>query len=232
MLFRSEPFWDGGNNLLHHLWWHQALFHLERREFDEALALYDRRFRNMNSPLTLQMPDLYIDVQNAVSMLWRLERCGLNAGERWNELADKAEARAGDCSNPFTLPHFMLALARTQRFAAAQKYIDGMQQFVACGDSSLAPVVRDAALPICEAILADAQGDPQRALDLFRPALGIMHRLGGSHAQQDLLDQIFALYAISANSKADIKLIGERVRGRRKLVLSEMTGWREIAGQG
>ena len=25
-----ERHWDGGNNLLHHLWWHRALFHLER----------------------------------------------------------------------------------------------------------------------------------------------------------------------------------------------------------
>ena len=37
-----EPNWEGGNNLLHHLWWHRALFHLERREFDAVLDLYDR----------------------------------------------------------------------------------------------------------------------------------------------------------------------------------------------
>ena len=42
-----ERHWQGGNNLLHHLWWHRALFHLERREFDAVLDLYDQRFRNL-----------------------------------------------------------------------------------------------------------------------------------------------------------------------------------------
>ena len=30
-------------------------------------------------------------------MLFRLERQGVDVGDRWNELADKAEARIGDC---------------------------------------------------------------------------------------------------------------------------------------
>ena len=98
-----ERHWEGGNNLLHHLWWHRALFHLERREFDAVLDLYDRRFRNLGSPLTQAQPDLYIDVQNAASMLFRLERLGIDVGDRWSEIADKAETRIGDCLSAFTL---------------------------------------------------------------------------------------------------------------------------------
>ena len=112
-----ERHWQGGNNLLHHLWWHRALFHLERREFDAVLELYDERFRNLASPLTQAQPDLYIDVQNAASMLFRLERLGIDVGARWNEIADKAEARIGDCLSAFTLPHWMMALAATGREA-------------------------------------------------------------------------------------------------------------------
>src|SRR5215213_7459119 len=134
-----ERHWEGGNNLLHHLWWHRALFHLERREFDAALDLYDKRFRNLASPLTQAQPDLYIDVQNAASMLFRLERLGIDVGVRWNEIADKAEAR----------------------------------------------IVGEVALPVCEAVAAHRRGEYLRALELMRPVLGNMHRLGGSHAQQD-----------------------------------------------
>jgi tetratricopeptide (TPR) repeat protein len=47
-----ERNWEGAANLVHHLWWHRALFHLERREFEAVLDLYDRRFRNLSSPLT------------------------------------------------------------------------------------------------------------------------------------------------------------------------------------
>ena len=76
-----ERHWEGGSNLLHHLWWHRALFHLERGEFDAVLDLYDRRFRNLTAPLTQAQPDLYIDVQNAASMLFRLERLGIDVGD-------------------------------------------------------------------------------------------------------------------------------------------------------
>ena len=96
-LAELEPNWQGGNNLAHHLWWHRGLYHYERREFDEVLALYDRRFRNLASPLVQAQPDLYIDMQNAASMLFRLERQGVNVGDRWMEIADKAEPRIGDC---------------------------------------------------------------------------------------------------------------------------------------
>ena len=44
-----ERNWEGAANLVHHLWWHRALFHLERREFDAVLDLYDRRFRNLSA---------------------------------------------------------------------------------------------------------------------------------------------------------------------------------------
>ena len=41
-LKRLEPHWKGGNNLAHHLWWHRGMYHLERREFDAVLDLYDQ----------------------------------------------------------------------------------------------------------------------------------------------------------------------------------------------
>jgi hypothetical protein len=123
-----ERHWEGGANLLHHLWWHRALFHLERREFDAVLDLYDRRFRNLDSALTKAAPDLYIDVQNAASMLFRLERLGVGVGDRWTEIADKAETRIGDCLSTFTLPHWMMSLAAMRQSVCS----------TACGSSGKA----------------------------------------------------------------------------------------------
>ena len=125
---------------MHHLWWHRALFHLERREFDAVLDLYDQRFRNLASPLTQAQPDLYIDVQNAASMLFRLELLGIDVGDRWNEIADKAEARIGDCLSAFTLPHWMMALAAAGRDDAARRMLDGMRAFGA-GEATVARIV-------------------------------------------------------------------------------------------
>jgi tetratricopeptide (TPR) repeat protein len=49
--------WDGGNNLKHHLWWHQALYHLELGDFTKVLGLYDGGFRDLAAPLTVGAPD-------------------------------------------------------------------------------------------------------------------------------------------------------------------------------
>jgi tetratricopeptide (TPR) repeat protein len=206
-----ERHWVGGNNLLHHLWWHRALFHLERDENAEVLALYDRRFRDLASPLTQAQPDLYIDVQNAASMLFRLERRGVDVGARWNEIADKAETRIGDCLSAFTLPHWMMALAATGRDETAARMLEGMRAFAQSG-TAVGATVRDVAIPICEAVLAHRRGAPARAVELMRPVLDDMHRLGGSHAQQDVLEQFFLDAAVKADSADDVRLLLARVK--------------------
>jgi tetratricopeptide (TPR) repeat protein len=225
-LMALAPNWEGSHNMQHHLWWHLALFRLEQGDFAGALDLYDTRFRNLNAPLTVASPDVYIDVQNAASMLFRLERLGVEVGDRWEELADKAEARIGDCASTFTLPHWMMALTATGRIEAAGRMIEAMRRF-ANGRGTLPPLVRDFVLPIAEAQMAYADGRYSEAVDLMRPALGGMGQLGGSHAQQDVLEQLFVDAAIRAGCAEDIRLALERVAGRRAIPPERFVGWRE-----
>jgi|KBSSwiStaDraftv2_1062776.scaffolds.fasta_scaffold89371_3 tetratricopeptide (TPR) repeat protein len=224
-----ERHWDGGNNLLHHLWWHRALFHLERREFDAVLDLYDKRFRNLGSPLTQAQPDLYIDVQNAASMLFRLERAGIDVGNRWSEIADKAEARIGDCLSAFTLPHWMMALAADGREAAAARMLEGLRIFAA-GEGTVRRIVGRVALPICEAVAAHRRGDHAGTVALMRPALGEMVQLGGSHAQQDVLMQLFLDSAVKADCAADVRLILDHAR-RAGFELDKRAGYAQAVRQ-
>ncbi len=229
-LKRLEPNWEGANNLKHHLFWHRALFHIERREFDQVLSLYDHGFRDLGSPLTQAMPDMYIDVQNAASMLFRLERQGVDVGDRWVELADKAEARIGDCLSAFTLPHWMMALAATGRTDAARRMIEGMQAF-ARGNGTVERLVGHVALPLCEAALAHRQGKHAEVLKLMRPIIGDMYLLGGSHAQQDVLEQLFLDSAMKAESEDDIRLMLERVAGRHPVPPSRRIGYAAAAAR-
>lgn len=210
LLEKHEQYFAGGSNLIHHLWWHRALFHLEGREFDAVLDLYDRRFRNLASPLNQAHPDLYIDVQNAASMLFRLERLGIDVGNRWIEIADKAEMRIGDCLSAFTQPHWMMALAATKRDDAARRMLDALRRF-GLGAGAVARVAEAIALPVSEAVLAHRRGEHARALDLMRPVLDEMYRLGGSHAQQDVLEQLFLDSAVKANRADDVRLILTRI---------------------
>ena len=109
------PNWSAGNNLIHHLWWHRTLMELDLGERDAVLASYDRNIRNFDDPMTKAVPDHYVDLQNATALLWRLEQLGIDVGDRWQELADKAEARIGEAGHLLLVPHLMLALAATGR---------------------------------------------------------------------------------------------------------------------
>jgi tetratricopeptide (TPR) repeat protein len=227
-LTAGEPHWEGGNNLMHHLWWHKAMFHVDRGEFDAVLALYDRRFRDLGSPVTQAMPDLYIDVQNAASMLWRLQRQGVPVGDRWTEIADKAEARIGDTLSAFTQPHWMMALAATGREDAAQRMLAALEE-AGRGNTPHATILREAALPACRAVLAHAQGRHAEAVAALRPAIGGMYRLGGSHAQQDVLEQLFLDAAMNADLREDARMLLERVAGRHPVPPHRRIGYAEAA---
>jgi hypothetical protein len=216
--------WDGTNNMKHHLWWHQAMYHLELGDFDRVLAVYDAGFRDLASPLTAMAPDLYIDVQNAASMLFRLGRHGVDVGDRWTEIADKAETRIGDCQSAFTLPHWMMALAATGRDTAARAMLAAMREFAA-GEPPIARLVQEIALPVTAAVLANGQGRHAEAVTLMRPVIGEMYRIGGSHAQQDVLEQVFMDSAVKAASDIDIRMMMERVSGRHPVSATRRRGY-------
>ncbi len=228
LLAKHERYFVGGNSFIHHLWWHRALFHLERREFEAVLELYDRRFRDLASPLTQALPDLYIDVQNAASMLFRLERQGIDVGDRWTELADKAEQRIGDCLSAFTQPHWMMALAATGRDDAARRMLDAMRAF-GTGAGTVAQIVGAIAVPVSAAVLAHRQGDYGRAVDLMMPVLDVMYRLGGSHAQQDVLHQLFLDSAVKAKRGEDVRLLLARAAAPYATPMEQRVGYAEAA---
>src|SRR5262249_32039239 len=153
-----------------------------------------------------------------------------DVGNRWEELADKAEARIGDCVSAFTLPHWLMALTATGRTKAAERMVEAMRGF-ANGRGTIPPIVRDYVLPIAEAQLARAAGRHTEAVALMRPVVGGMYRMGGSHTQQDVLEQLFVDSALKAGSVADIRLALERVAGRRAIPPERFVGWREAANR-
>ncbi len=222
------PNWEGGNNVQHHLWWHCALYHLENGDHDTVLTLYDTRFRNLASPLTLAAPDTYIDVQNAASMLFRLVRQGVNVGRRWNELADLAETRIGDTQSAFTLPHWMMALSATGRTDAAQRLLDGMRA-TSNRSGTTATIVATYAVPVSDAVRLHAQGEYNAAVERMLPVIGGMYRMGGSHAQQDVLEQLFLDAATRAGRTDALRLVAERIAARRPIPLTRYAAWREAA---
>jgi hypothetical protein len=63
----------------------------------------------------------------------------------------------------------------------------------------------------------------------MRPALGLLQHLGGSHAQRDVLEQLFVDSAMRAGLDDDVRLVLERVAGRHPVPPERRIGYAEAA---
>jgi len=182
--------WTGANHIVHHLWWHLALFHTEHGDYEAGLDIYDQRLRDLDSPLMQAIPDFYVDIQNDTALLQRLELRGIDTGDRWNAIADLAKARIGNHRSPFTSAHCALALAAAGRFDEADELVLKIREFIASDSESLGSRYALAVLPASEGAIAHRKGDYQRAIDILLPARRNLWQMGGSHAQRDLFFQL------------------------------------------
>ncbi len=204
--------WGDANHIRHHNWWHLALFHVEGRNYDAALEIYDKKLRDLDSPLMKAVPDFLVDIQNDVAILQRLELRGLDVGERWADIADLAAGRIGNHLSPFTSAHCALALAAAGRMDSAEELVRQMRAFAATEQNSLAPRYALAAIPAAEAAIAYRRSEYARVIDILMPARRNLWQMGGSHAQRDLFFQLLANSALKLGRKDILTVFFEEHR--------------------
>lgn len=172
-------FWASDTVVATHCWWHLALFHLTRGEVDRALAIYDSRVRASHS---LEISDLI----DASALLWRIEMVTDSVGPRWKEpaLAWARHISDGFCS--FNDLHAMLALVGAQDWKGAHTLESELVQRQTLATRH-GETTRLVGLPACRAIIAFGRGDYARCIELLSTLPPWAHRIGGSHAQRDVL---------------------------------------------
>jgi hypothetical protein len=183
--------WAHCNNFGYHVWWHLALFRIDRGEFAEALALYDEKVRP-------EPADDFRDIANAASLLLRLELEGAETGERWEELGGLCANRTEDGCLVFADLHYLLALNRTGRQAEADALTARIAADAQGLDHDQHEVCALAGLPVARGLNAFRAGrwaEAERALSLALPNL---FRTGGSHAQRDVFERIAIEAALRA----------------------------------
>jgi tetratricopeptide (TPR) repeat protein len=190
-----------------HNWWHLSLYHYDLGQHDEVFALYDGPVYGDRSTLALNMVD-------ASAILWRLYLGGVDAGARWQDLADSWTPFAGDGNYAFNDMHAMMAFAAAGRSEAAQTLLEAQRAAVEAGGDN-AGFTRDIGLPATRGILAFADGDYRTAADLLGPLRAIAHRFGGSHAQRDVIDLTLIEAAIRSGDREKAhKLTQQRMESR------------------
>lgn len=195
------------NNFGGHLFWHLALFKLEAGAIGEVFDLYDRKIRH-------EQTDDFRDIANGASLLMRLELDGHDVGNRWEELADKAEARIDDRSLVFADLHYILALLGAGRRKPAAMLARSLALEPARNAVQNLPADR-AGRSCAEGLVAYASGQTARALELLLEGRNQRLLVGGSNAQRDIFEQITIEAALrSGTDEVARRLLTERLQGR------------------
>lgn len=201
------PYWAGDSFFQVHNWWHLALYHLDREEIDEVLALFDGPIFGGRSPLALDLVD-------ASALLWRLQLLGVELGARWQPLADLWEAHADAGNYAFNDAHALMAFLGAGRDPAIERLFAAQRRALA-GDGDNRQFTAEVGQPLCQAIQAFASGEYAECVRLLRPLRLIAQRFGGSHAQRDLLDLTLLEAARRSGQEALARaLVNERLQLR------------------
>lgn len=201
----ADTWADRNSFMLSHNWWHAALFAIDSDRPEAALELYDDHVWGV-------WKEYSQDQVNAVALLARLEFAGLDAGNRWHDVADYIEKRGPEHVEPFLDAHYLLGLTRAGRDAAAADMLASLRDHVARLDSArlMGRIWRDVGLPLAEGVAAYGKGDWRAAFAQMKPALDGLQQIGGSHAQRDLFWQLWLRAGARAGEIATVKPYFER----------------------
>jgi hypothetical protein len=177
-LTATSPNW-ADSALAFHNWWHLALHHLELEDMAAALDLYDRVVHPKESVVALELVD-------ASQLLWRIALRGIDVGARWQELADCWAKPAEGGFYAFNDVHALMAYAQAGREQPTRQLLATLAARAGDADPN-GVTTRDIGLPLARAIVALAEGRHAEAVSLLLPIRSRSNRIGGSHAQRDLV---------------------------------------------
>lgn len=172
-----SPWWTGAGPAATHLWWHTALYHLELGQPGLALAIYDRRMQGEGLS----------ELIDASALLWRLYLQGISLDGRFKVLAARWSPYAEDAHCAFNDLHAMMAFVAAGRRDCAERLLAAQERRVAGRWGTNYDMTRLVGLPACSALAAFGRGDFAAAERLLRALPPVAHRIGGSHAQRDVL---------------------------------------------
>ena len=198
--------WAHAHFIAHHNGWHLALFLIEQGRFDEVLADYDR----FTAPKLAD--DATLDRIDAASLLWRLELAGVDVGDRWALVADKWMAHVDDHVLAFNDLHCGFAAARSPDPDHAARLSRSLDEYARLSSGDNRQVTAEVGRRLIDGALAFARGDYARAVEAILPVRDDAVRIGGSHAQRDIVNLTLIAAAERSGQRGLARaLLAERV---------------------
>ncbi|MBT5684223.1 MAG: tetratricopeptide repeat protein [Gammaproteobacteria bacterium] len=182
------PEWTSANNFVYHLHWHKALLHIGLGNLDQALNVYDE---TLVEPLA---DDFYLDVCNATSLLWRLEMSGVKVGDRWAPLHELSKNRVQDNELVFTSLHYLITPAILGDAKTVKAGLDHFHHW-SNAKTSQGTVAKIVGETMAKAVAKLASEQKHEGVTLMQSVQNQIYRIGGSHAQRHLFDQLINSYS-------------------------------------
>jgi tetratricopeptide (TPR) repeat protein len=203
-LAESVPNWSSSFFAVH-TWWHQALYHLERAECDDALSLYDGPIRGVRSRE-------WVDLIDAASLLWRLSLSGVDVRARSVTLAEDLAQVIDAPTYIFNDWHAVMACGLAGRVDLVDQLLsDNRRHAVGTNRAAAAR----AGLALLEGFSSFAAGRFNGAIDQLSDARSCAHVVGGSNAQRDVVDLTLIAAAARAGERGMARqLVAERATKR------------------
>ena len=181
----SSVTWTALNSfMVTHNWWHLALFAIDLDDADLALQTYDQQVWGVVKSYSQ-------DQVGAVSLLARLELAGIDVADRWQDVADHLAPRVDDQVLPFLDLQYLYGLARAGRPQAETLLNNIVRRGTRSTHDEADTIWQQVAVPAARGLTAYARGHHQEALEDLGQALPHLTKIGGSHAQRDLFEQIY-----------------------------------------
>lgn len=179
----AESWTDLNSFMFTHNWWHIALFEIANGDVHNALEIYDDRCWGIQ-------PDYSQDQIGAVSLLARLEMAQVDVGSRWNDLLPFLETREDDVIQPFLCLQYLYGLAKAKSSKTDNLLLLIQQQAeqpIVEQDRTLWETV---GIPVARGVVAHANNDYESVISELGAVRSEIWKIGGSHAQRDLFEQI------------------------------------------
>lgn len=174
-----------------HLLWHLALLHLAEGRYERVGKMFQSVFGDI--PIAIGS-----DLQDSVSLAWRLDLFGHPDPKRWVHLG--AAAR-GWLDMPLLLFHDLhvgMALASSGDWASAELQLERLR---GRGKKSRNATLPEVVVPLLEGLHAFARGEYAEAVRKIDPIEGRIVEVGGSHAQRE----VFHDTLLAATLRADLE---------------------------
>jgi hypothetical protein len=144
-----------------------------------------------------------------------LELAGADVGERWTPLAKQWLTHVDDHVLVFNDLHLALAVSRAKNGEGVRRLRRSLDHYErdCAGDNR--DVTIDVGRRLVDAALAFAEGEYKQVIDLILPVRYKIIRIGGSHAQRDLVTQtLIAAAERAGETNLARALLAERLASR------------------